>query len=137
MLKYKDKIADLRKIYEAKDQEYTSGDKYIIQYSEELQGKNYGDKAVSYEGHLTALTVSKQNIFQKIANKVKSIFSRKPKKDETAKFIEDYEEEENKTSDTYGSNFIPKADIDTTKAIKLSEKQNSEKDNSVRIEDFK
>ncbi len=134
--KYKDKIADLRKIYEAKDQKYTSGDKYIIQYSEELQGKNYGDKAVSYQGHLTALTVSKQNIFQKIANKVKSIFSRNPKKDETDEFIENYEEGDNKTSNTYGSNFIPKADIDTNKAFELSERQNSEKDNSIEMADF-
>lgn len=137
LLKYKDKIADLRKIYEAEEQKYTSGDKYIIQYSEELQGKNYGDKAVSYEGKLTALTVSKQNIFQKIANKVKSIFSRKPTKDETAEFIDDYEEDDNKTSNTYGNSFLPKADIDTVKAIKLTEKQNNERDDSVGIEDFK
>lgn len=136
LLKYKDKISDLRKIYEADDQKYTSGDKYIIQYSEELQGKNYGDKAVSYEGKLTALTVSKQNIFQKIANKVKSIFSRKSK-EETVEFIENYEEDDNKINNTYKNSFLPKADIDTAKAIKLTGKQNKEIDNSLEIGDFK
>lgn len=129
--KYKDMITELKKEYEIKDKKYTNFDKHVIQYSKELQRKNYGKNAASYEGQITALAVEKQSLFEKVTNKVKSIFNRKPKDYVEPKIVATYEKGKGLKVKATRKDISPKVNIDTTKANELAKEQNSEKDNSI------
>lgn len=129
--KYKDRVTELKKEYEIKDKKYTNFDKHVIQYSKELQRKNYGKNAASYEGQTTALAVEKQSLFEKVTNKVKSIFNRKPKDYVEPKIVATYEKGKGLKVKATRKDISPKVNIDTTKANELAKEQNSEKDNSI------
>lgn len=126
--KYKDRIVELRKLYETKDEKYTDGDKYIIQYAKEQRGKNYGKKAVSYEGQMTALMVSRQSLFEKVAKKVNSIFNRKPKKTVEPATIEAHKDESGLTVKARRNRVSPKANVDSGRAIESASEQEQETD---------
>lgn len=137
IIEYKDMIADLKSKYEPKDEKYTDNDKYIMQYSKELQGKNYGNKSVSYEGQATAMIVGRPNIFQRIANTVKGIFNRKSLTAVEFETSEDYSEENSITVDARRSAVSPKVEIDNSKANEAAENKNAGNSiNFERIHDF-
>lgn len=137
---YKGIISELKMRYEPKNEKCTDFDEYIIQYSEELKGANYGENAISYEGQITAITamtVRKQSLFEKFTNRVKSIFSRKPKKTVEPATIEAQKDESGLTVKARRNRVSPKANVDNGKAIKLANEQDFEQENDTERNDFK
>lgn len=73
---YVDALVKLNLEYDLQEHRISKTDKYFINYANELEGNKAGTVANSYLGYTNALVEKKENIFQRIANKIKSIFKR-------------------------------------------------------------
>lgn len=125
---YKDIISELKTRYEPKDEKDTEFDKYIVQYSQELQGVNYGRNAVSYNGQTTAITIKRKSRFEKLRNglkNIKNLFSRKTKKNIKPTTIEARKDKSGLTVKSKREGVSPKATVDNNMAIESANGQSS------------
>ena len=126
IIEYKELINSLKDEYKPQDKKYTNTDKYVIQFAEELNGKDYGDRAISYEGSRNALAIRRQGLFEKIKTKLKNIFSRRNRVDSISKNEkENYEVESNKKQ---RKNISPKVEIDSSVVNNLNKAPEENKD---------
>lgn len=74
---YVDVLVKLNLDYEIPEQAKSKMDRRFIDYANELSGKETGKNANTYSGYTNALIEKKTSVFQRIANKIKSMFRRK------------------------------------------------------------